>query len=139
MSDMRFCNSFKTKIMDLLPVELNKIRRTAAINVRREGSFGFLVEWRGKLGDDQNPYRRDAVDFAELTIHRFAAHSAIRSRLFPFHCLHHGYAVVLEGKEVVLGSSERGDYRSASMIFLSSRLRLERPPHQCFSTQWRNR
>jgi hypothetical protein len=28
---MRFCNSFKTKIMDLLPVELNKIRRTAAI------------------------------------------------------------------------------------------------------------
>jgi hypothetical protein len=139
MSDMRFCNSFKTKIMDLLPVELNKIRRTAAITFAGKDDFGFLAEWRGKLGDDQNPYRRDAVDFAELTIHRFVAHSAIRSRLFSFHCLHHGCAVVLDRKEVVLGSSERGDYRSASMIFLSSRLRLERPPHQYFSTQWRNR
>ncbi len=101
---MRFFNSFKTKIMDLLPVELNKIRRTAATTFAGKDDFGLLAEWRGQLGDDQNPYRRDAVDFAELTIHRFAAHSAIRSRLFPFHCLHHGCAVVLDRKEVVLGS-----------------------------------
>ncbi len=39
---MRFCNSFKTRIMDLLSVELNKIRRTAAITFAGKDDFGFL-------------------------------------------------------------------------------------------------
>lgn len=61
-----------------LPVELNKSRQTASIVFAGQQDFGFLAGWREKLGDDQNPLRTDAVDFAQLVADRFSAHFAIQ-------------------------------------------------------------
>jgi hypothetical protein len=62
-----------------LPVELNKCRQSASVIFAGQNDFGFLAEWREKLGDDKNPVRRDAVDFAHLALDRFSTHSAIES------------------------------------------------------------
>jgi hypothetical protein len=62
-----------------LPVELNKDRKNAQVVFGGKDEFGFLSEWKRTLGDDQNPFRRDAVEFAELIEHRFAAHSSIQA------------------------------------------------------------
>ena len=60
-----------------LPVELNKTRQTAKIIFAGQHDFGFLAEWRKTLVDDKNPVRIDAVDFAQLAVYRFQAHSEI--------------------------------------------------------------
>ena len=61
-----------------LRVEVNKSRRVARVVFAGQHDFGFLAEWRKKLGDDENPIRTDAVDFAQLAIDRFSTHSAIQ-------------------------------------------------------------
>ncbi len=61
-----------------LPVEVNKSPRVARVVFAGKYDFGFLADWRKKLGDDQNPFRTDAVEFAQLAINRFSAHSAIQ-------------------------------------------------------------
>ncbi len=60
------------------PVQLNKTRQTAKLVFAGQQDFGFVDAWRQKLGDDQNPVRRDAVDFAQLALDRFSTHSAIQ-------------------------------------------------------------
>jgi hypothetical protein len=59
-----------------VPVELNKNRQTASIVFAGQQDFGFLAGWREKLGNDQNPLRTDAVDFAQLVADRLKWHVA---------------------------------------------------------------
>jgi hypothetical protein len=61
-----------------LPVELNNNRKNATVAFAGQADFGFLRDWREKLGDDQNPLRTDAVEFAQLALDRFSVHSAIQ-------------------------------------------------------------
>lgn len=61
-----------------LSLEFNKDRRVAEIVIAGQEDFSFLAGWREKLGNDQNPFRTDAVAFAQLTLDRFSAHSAIQ-------------------------------------------------------------
>jgi len=58
-----------------VPVRLNDIIKDARILYIEESQFGFLDEWRESLGDDTNPIRIDAVNFATLACKRFSAHS----------------------------------------------------------------
>lgn len=64
-----------------LPVEVDKSRKVARVVFAGKDDFGFLAEWREKLGDDQNPFRRETVELAQLAINRFSAHSAIQPYL----------------------------------------------------------
>jgi hypothetical protein len=61
-----------------LRVELNKNQQTASVVFAGRDDFAFVTEWRKTLNDDQNPIRVDAVDFAQLAVSRFEAHSAIQ-------------------------------------------------------------
>jgi hypothetical protein len=61
-----------------LPVELNKGRQKASAIFAERHDFGFASEWRKTLGGDTNPLRVDAVDFADLAVSRFQAHSEIQ-------------------------------------------------------------
>ena len=61
-----------------LPLELNKDRQIAKIVIARQHDFGFLAGWREKLGNDQNPFRTDAVVFAQLVLDRISVHAAIQ-------------------------------------------------------------
>src|SRR5260370_38097759 len=60
-----------------LSVKVNKNDRTARAVFAGKADLGFVNEWRKTLGDDANPRRVDAVDFAQVAVHRFQAHSAI--------------------------------------------------------------
>jgi hypothetical protein len=61
-----------------LPVELNKSRQTASVVFAGRDDFDFATEWRKTLGEDTNPMRVDACDFADLAVFRFQAHSALQ-------------------------------------------------------------
>lgn len=59
-------------------VEMKKESKVAkAIFVERQQDCDFVQVWRETLGDDSNPYRKDAVDFADLATQRFVADSRI--------------------------------------------------------------
>jgi hypothetical protein len=58
-------------------LELNKSQQTALIVFAARDDFDFIKGWKEKLGDDTNPYRKDAVDFADLAIQRYDADSKI--------------------------------------------------------------
>jgi hypothetical protein len=58
-------------------IELNGAHHPASVNFAGRNDFGFLTEWRNTLGEDKNPFRVDALDFAQLAAHRFEAHSAV--------------------------------------------------------------
>jgi hypothetical protein len=60
-----------------LTVELNGESRAARVVFAGKEDLHFVNEWRKALGEDQNPLRVDAVDFAQLAVYRFEAHSAI--------------------------------------------------------------
>lgn len=60
-----------------IPVKLNGSERPAKAIFAGKDDLEFAQEWRRLLGDDANPRRIDAVDFAEIAVHRFEAHSAI--------------------------------------------------------------
>lgn len=60
-----------------LRVKLNNEDRNATAVFAGKDDVGFVGEWRKTLGEDVNPRRVDAVDFAEIAVHRFEAHSAI--------------------------------------------------------------
>jgi hypothetical protein len=60
-----------------LSVKLNNKYQTAKAVFAEKGDLAFVHDWRKTLGDDANPRRNDAVDFAEVAVHRFEAHSAI--------------------------------------------------------------
>jgi len=52
------------------PIVLNRARQIANLVFAGPHDFGFVDAWREKLGDDQNPVRNDAVDFAQLVLDR---------------------------------------------------------------------
>jgi hypothetical protein len=58
-----------------IPIEYNDGLRTANIIFGGEGDLTFISDWRRTLGADQHPFRRDAVDFAELATQRFKAYA----------------------------------------------------------------
>jgi hypothetical protein len=60
-----------------LSVKLNNKYQTAKAVFAEKEDLAFVHDWRKTLGDDANPRRNDAVDFAEVAVHRFEAHSAI--------------------------------------------------------------
>jgi hypothetical protein len=60
-----------------ISVKLNGSERPAQAIFAGKDDLSFVQEWRNLLGDDANPRRIDAVDFAEIAVHRFEAHSAI--------------------------------------------------------------
>ena len=62
-----------------LPVEFNKERKSAKVVFPEKQDLGFLAEWREQIGGDLDPIRIDAVDFAQLAISRFSAHSGIET------------------------------------------------------------
>jgi len=62
-----------------VPVRLNDVTKDTRIVYLEESQFGFLDEWRESLGDDTNPIRIDAVNFATLACKRFSAHSAFEN------------------------------------------------------------
>lgn len=69
-------NAWYVDAMDL-SVELNGISRIAKVTFAGKDDLHFVNDWRKSLGDDQNPLRVDAVDFAQVAVYRFEAHSAI--------------------------------------------------------------
>lgn len=62
-----------------LPVELNKARKIATAMFAGQNDLAFVTEWRKTLGEDKNPLKTDAVDFAQLVQYRFVAHSEIQA------------------------------------------------------------
>jgi hypothetical protein len=60
-----------------LPVELNGVERSTKAVFAGGEDLHFVNDWRKVLGKDQNPLRVDAVDFAQVAVARFEAHSAI--------------------------------------------------------------
>ena len=60
-----------------LPLELNGKRVTGNIKFAEQKDFGFLNEWREKVGDDPNPFRVDTVDLAGLAVTRFLEQSGM--------------------------------------------------------------
>lgn len=56
-----------------IPVKLNGQRQHVKVVFAKPEDLKFVVQWRTALGDDQNPYRVDTVDFAELAVKRYEA------------------------------------------------------------------
>jgi hypothetical protein len=44
-----------------LPIELNNVSKTESVIYAGQQDFGFLTDWRDKVGDDQNPYRTETL------------------------------------------------------------------------------
>ena len=61
-----------------LPVEYNSKRIEARVEFADKRNLAFLAEWTSCVKGDSNPIRCDAVEFAQLAIHRVEAHSAIQ-------------------------------------------------------------
>ncbi len=61
-----------------IPLELNRNRQVAKVVIAGPHDFGFLAGWRERLGNDQNPFRTDAVTFAQLVLDRFSVYSAVQ-------------------------------------------------------------
>jgi hypothetical protein len=60
-----------------LTVKLNNSPKTASVVFAGRDDIGFVNEWRKTLGEVQNPFSRDSVDFAQLAVYRFTAHFGI--------------------------------------------------------------
>ena len=61
-----------------VPVRLDDIIKDARILYIEESQFGFLDEWRESLGDDTNPIRIDAVNFATFGVQAIQCTFAVR-------------------------------------------------------------
>jgi hypothetical protein len=56
-----------------IPVKLNGQRQKVKVVFAKAEDFKFVGEWKTALGDDQNPWRVDTVDFAQLAVKRYEA------------------------------------------------------------------
>ena len=56
-----------------LTLALNGKREKADVLFVEPSDFGFAKNWRETLGDDQNPFRKDSVEFAQLAVSKFEA------------------------------------------------------------------
>jgi hypothetical protein len=54
-------------------LELNGKKRQATISFAQPGDFAFAKNWKDAIGADQNPFRTDTVDYAELAVKRYEA------------------------------------------------------------------
>src|SRR5882672_10895043 len=54
-------------------LEFNGKKAKAKVSFAQPADFGFAKIWRESIGDDKNPFRTDAVDYAVLAIRRFEA------------------------------------------------------------------
>ncbi|MDR3457127.1 MAG: hypothetical protein P4N60_06745 [Verrucomicrobiae bacterium] len=54
-------------------LELNGKKKRAKISFAQPSDFTFAANWRAAIGTDQNPYRNDTVDYAELAVKRYEA------------------------------------------------------------------
>lgn len=61
-----------------LPIRVNEATQSAEPLFAREHDLNFVKTWRQSLGRDQNPLRIEAVDLAEVAVHRFEAHHKIQ-------------------------------------------------------------
>jgi hypothetical protein len=56
-----------------IPVNLNGQREKVKVIFAKAEDLKFVAQWETALGDDQNPYRVDTVDFARLAVKRYEA------------------------------------------------------------------
>ena len=56
-----------------IPVKLNGQRQKVKVVFAKAEDLMFVAQWKTALGDDQNPYRVDTVDFAQLAVKRYEA------------------------------------------------------------------
>jgi len=56
-----------------IPVKLNGERQKVKVVFAKAEDLNFVTQWKMALGDDQNPYRVDTVDFAQLAVKRYEA------------------------------------------------------------------
>lgn len=61
-----------------LSVKLNGEYKTVTAVYATTPDFDFIEQWRGALGTDQHPYRRDSVEFAELAKYKFVANKDLQ-------------------------------------------------------------
>lgn len=54
-------------------LELNGKKKQAKIFFAQHSDFAFAANWRAAIGTDQNPFRTDTVDYAELAVKRYEA------------------------------------------------------------------
>jgi hypothetical protein len=54
-------------------VELNGKKKTAKVSFAQAADFAFASNWKDAIGTDQNPYRTDTVDYAQLAVKRYEA------------------------------------------------------------------
>ncbi len=54
-------------------LELNGKKKLAKVSFGQLADFAFAQNWQQAIGADQNPYRTDAVDFAQLAVKRYEA------------------------------------------------------------------
>lgn len=58
-------------------LKLNGKKEKAKVAFAQPADFGFAKSWQESIGDDQNPVRTDAVEFAMLAIKRFEASAGL--------------------------------------------------------------
>jgi hypothetical protein len=56
-----------------IPVKLNGQRQTVRVVFAKPEDLNFVTEWKAALGDDQNPFRVDTVEFAHMAVKRYEA------------------------------------------------------------------
>jgi hypothetical protein len=56
-----------------IPVKLNGQRQKVRVVFAKPEDLNFVAQWKAALGNDQNPYRVDTVDFAQLAVRRYEA------------------------------------------------------------------
>jgi hypothetical protein len=61
-----------------LQLEFDGVIKTGTIAFACGADFSFLAGWRDELGEDENPYRRNSVEFAQLTQYRYSSHSDLQ-------------------------------------------------------------
>lgn len=58
--------------MDVI-LELNGKKQQAKVSFALPADFAFAQNWQQVIGTDQNPYRTDTVDYAQLAVKRYEA------------------------------------------------------------------
>ena len=59
-------------------VELNNSPTSATVTFAQQADLDFLGHWTKSLAGDQNPWRSDALELAQIAVHRFEAHAGIQ-------------------------------------------------------------
>jgi hypothetical protein len=71
-AQVRTVKHFELRKMEI-PVKLNGQRQKVKVVFAKPEDLKFVAQWKTALGEDQNPYRVDTVDFAQLAVKRYEA------------------------------------------------------------------